>query len=85
MHFTSKKASLIILGLTAIASSRTMFMSFNDPEGPNLLIIMVLAMVLYFASVFVCSFIPSITGLKRILLAIAIQIIIVVGLYFLGK
>ena len=59
-----------------------MFLAFNDPEGPNLLIVMVMAAILYFASLMACSFIPSITGWKKLLLAIATQIIIVTVLYF---
>lgn len=82
MDFKSKKPSLLILGLTSLVCSRVMFYFFNDPEGPNLLIVTVMAVVLYFSSVKICSFVPSATGLKRLLLAICIQIIIVAGLYF---
>jgi hypothetical protein len=47
MYFKSKKTSLLILGITSIICSRTMFVFFDDPEGPNLLIVFVAALVLY--------------------------------------
>lgn len=82
MNPISKKISLLILGITAIACSRTMFLLFNDPEGPNLLIVTVMALFLYLLSLPVYLFGPSTTGLKKLLLAICIQIIVVTGLYF---
>lgn len=85
MYLKSKKASLLILGITSIVCSRTMFLSFNDPEGPNLLIVIVMAAILYFLSLIVYSFDRPTTGLKKLLLAIFVQIVIVTGLYFFLK
>ena len=82
MYFKSKKTSLIILGLTALVCSRPMFHFFNDPEGPNLLVVTVAAAIVYALSLIPYYFIFSATGLKRLLMTIVIQIIIVVGLYF---
>ncbi len=83
MNFKSKKISLLILGLTAILSSRTMFVFFDDPEGPNLLVTTVAALFMFFLSWAVYRFNPSTsTGLKRLLLTIFIQIAIVTVLYF---
>lgn len=94
MYFKSKKISLLILGAAAFISSRTMLTSFDDPEGPNLLIVTVLALVLYFVSWSVYRYNPSetgafqqlsfssLSGFKRLLLAISIQILIAVTLYF---
>ncbi len=84
MYFKSKKVSLLILGITSIACSRVMFFFFNDPEGPNLLIVVVMAAIIYLVSVAAYIFYPptpSLAGLKRILLAIVVQILIVTGLY----
>ncbi len=81
MYFKSKKTSLIILGITAIVCSRVMFALFNDPEGPNLLIVLVLSAIVYFASLKVYLSYLSASGLKRLLLAICVQVIIVFGLY----
>jgi hypothetical protein len=80
-----KKISLLILGLTAILCSRAMFLFFNDPEGPNLLVVMGMAVIVYFLSLAVYLLGSStllLTGIKRLLLVIFIQIILVTGFYF---
>ncbi len=77
-----KKTSLLILVITSLTFSRLMFAFFNDPEGPNLLIVAVTALIVFLLSLGVCSFIPSVTGRNKVLLAICIQIVIVIGLYF---
>jgi hypothetical protein len=81
MYFKSKKISLLILGATAIVCSRTMLVSFDDPEGPNLLIVMVMAGIVYFLSLSVYVFNYPTTGLKRLLLAIFVQIVTVTALF----
>jgi hypothetical protein len=81
MQFTSTKKSLLLLGITALASSRTLFFLFHDPEGPNLLIVTVLATMLYIASFIVWRFIPATTANKKLLFAICTQVLIVTGLY----
>ena len=86
MYFKSKKISLIMLGITAIICSRMLFFFFNDPEGPNLLIVTALAMVVFFLSFAAYVFSPSkIKGLKRLSLVICIQILSVIGIYFCMK
>ena len=84
MYFKSKKTSLIILGTTSLVFSRVMFFFFNDPEGPNLLIVTVAAAVVYLLSLaaYTSLFAISVTGLKRLLLAILVQVIIVAGAYY---
>ena len=79
MQFTTRKMSLLLLGITALASSRTLFF-FHDPEGPNLLIVTVLAVMLYVASFIVWRFIPATTA-KKLLLGICTQVVIVTALY----
>ncbi len=81
MQFTSTKKSLLLLGMTAFACSRTLFFLFNDPEGPNLLIVTVLALILYVASLFAWRFIPATTASKKLFFAICTQVLIVTGLY----
>lgn len=80
MHFNSKKISLLTLAITSLVLSRAMFFFFNDPEGPNLLIVTGMAVIVYFLSLGACSF--NVSGVKRILLAIVVQILIVIGFYF---
>ena len=80
MQFTARKTSLVLLGITALASSRTLFFLFHDPEGPNLLIVTVLAVMLYMASFIVWRLIAATTA-KKLLLAICTQVLIVTVLY----
>ena len=84
MYFKSKKNSLLILGITSVICSRTMFSFFNDPEGPNLLIVVVMAAIIYAVSWVVYVHYPpkNQVGFKRLLLGIFVQIILVTGLYF---
>jgi hypothetical protein len=75
-----------MLGATAIICSRLLFFFFNDPEGPNLLIVMGLAMAVFFLSSAIYIFGPSeIKGLKRLSAVICIQLLSVIGLYFCVK
>jgi hypothetical protein len=48
MYFKSKKIRLIIVALIAIACSKIVFFLINDPEGPNLLIVIGLAVIIFF-------------------------------------
>ena len=82
MYFKSKKISLIILGITAIICSKVLFFLFNDPEGPNLLIIAVAAVVIFFLSQTVYLLNLSMSSQRRLLLAICIQAILTIGFYF---
>jgi hypothetical protein len=82
MYFESKKICLITLALTSLVLSRLVFFFFDDPEGPNLLIVVVLALILYFLSFVAYSLLP-LTNPKKLLLAILIQALLVTGLYFL--
>lgn len=82
--FNSGKIPLVILAVTALLCSRALFFFFNDAEGPNLLIVLVLAVVMYLLSLLVYRFIPM-DGLKRLSAAVALQVLAVVLLYFLGR
>lgn len=47
MNLRLKKTQHIILGLVSLVLSRLTFMLIDDPEGPNLLIVVGLALVIY--------------------------------------
>lgn len=72
----SKKTSIILV-ITALLLSRAIFVFIDDPEGPNLLVVIVMAAVVYFLSWMALRFNNSITGLKRLLFGISAQIVIV--------
>jgi hypothetical protein len=83
LYFRSKNTSLLILAVTAIICSRLLFVFFNDLEGPNLLIVAGLALVVYLLSWAAYIFGPfKINGFKRLAVAICIQILLVMDLYF---
>ncbi len=81
MPLTSTKTPLFLLLLTAFVCSRTWFVFIDDPEGPNLLIVTVLALILFGASYLAWKFIPATTASTKLLLAICAQLAIVIGLY----
>jgi hypothetical protein len=83
MHLKSKSASLLILGLTALVCSRALFFFIKDPEGPNLLVVTGMAAILYALSLAAYVFNPAVTGLKRLLMTIFVQILLVGSFYFL--
>ncbi|GAB2984720.1 hypothetical protein GCM10027049_23470 [Mucilaginibacter puniceus] len=86
MYFKTKKISLIILGATALAFSRILFFLFDDPEGPNLLIVSIFALAIYLFSVGIYLFAPSqIKSVKRISAVIVIQILTITMLYLFMK
>lgn len=86
LYVGSKKISLLMLAATALVCSRAVFFFFNDPEGPNLLIVTALAMVLYCVSVAAYLFGPTkVKGVGRLLAAIGIQALLGAGLYFFMK
>lgn len=83
MHVNFKDRSLIILLITAFACSRTMFAAIDDPEGPNLLVVTVMAAIIYLPSLaaYLSSWYPSLTRFKRTSAAILIQISVTTCFY----
>lgn len=62
-----------------------MFAFFHDPEGPNLLVVIGTAAVIYFLTliVYLSNFSPSLIGLKRTLVTIIVQMFVIPGFYLL--
>lgn len=81
----AKRAVLAMLAVTALVLVRGMFAFFNDPEGPNLLVVVVTASVVYLASLAGSRWYHPAIDSKRFLAALLVQIALVSGLYlFLG-
>ncbi len=78
-----KKLRLVILGITSVICSRALFALFDDPEGPNLLIVLGMAALLYSASLLAYVPGPSSAGSKRFAIAILVQVLLAIGLYLL--
>lgn len=80
-----KKTYLFVLALTATICSRTMLAFIDDSEGPNLLVVFVIAFVIYFLSLATYIFSPlsSIkTDIKISVVIVLIQILFTGVLYF---
>jgi hypothetical protein len=60
-----------------------MFALFQDPEGPNLLVVIGTASVIYLvsAAIYFSRFFSSLAGVGRSLAAIFIQIFLTTGFY----
>jgi hypothetical protein len=60
-----------------------MFALFRDPEGPNLVVVVGMAAIIYVVSsaVFLSSICPSLTGFKRSSAAVFVQVLVATGFY----
>lgn len=54
-----KTIPLIVLGAVSLIISRAVFFLINDPEGPNLLVVTVLAAIIYAVFVAIYFFYSS--------------------------
>lgn len=84
MNFNSKKTFLITSAITAVIFSRLMFVFFDDPEGPNLLVVFVMALFIYAISFIVHKFFFSnkLNSYNQFLILILVQFITIIILYF---
>lgn len=94
MHRTVKKTLLLVLGITSVACSKIMFLFFDDPEGSNLLVVILMAATIYFVSLALYLYNPvtknllqsfslnSLTGLRKVLIVLCIQILLTTIFYF---
>jgi len=87
MQLKPKTVSLLILAATALACSATVLHSFRDPEGPNPLIIVGLAAIIYLLSLafYLPRIVPTLAGPSRVLAAIIVQLVVAVGVYLAGR
>jgi hypothetical protein len=71
----------LILLLTAFACSRLIFFMIDDPEGPNLLVVTAMAVILYALSLAAWFSRPlaSLAGFQRIAAVILIQLALSAG------
>lgn len=79
MNALPKNIHLIVLAITALTLSRTLFFFFDDPEGPNLLIVIFGGAVIYIISLIGIAFkLWKLIAAKKLFLAILIQIVVAV-------
>lgn len=73
---------LLIVSITALACSRSVFFFFDDPEGPNLLVVMVMAIAIYFLSLRIHSLFLFASPKRLFCLRVVfIQIVLAVGFF----
>jgi hypothetical protein len=87
MYSPSKTVTLVTLGLTAIFLSRALFVFFDDPEGPNLLVVLVTAAGIYGLTYAAYRWYPASfpIGAKKLALLVVLQFVIVGCLYLAGR
>lgn len=85
MNLKSEKSALLILAITSLILSRALFLFFNDPEGPNVLIVSVVAVVIFGVSLSAYVLKRPTTQRSRLLGAMLAQVVAVGGLYILGS
>lgn len=92
MSLSSNRITTLVTVITSLVCSQTMFFMFDDPGGPNLLIVAVAAAVIYVVSLALYSFfsrndhshqssLTTFTYYKELLVVIFIQMTISFILY----
>ena len=86
---------MFVLIITAMLCSRSVFAFIDDPEGPNLLVVTVMAAVVYLMAFGIYLFNPirkgameslslaTRVGLRRIMFVVVTQILVAAAIYFL--
>jgi hypothetical protein len=73
MPLSSKKIPLVLLAIVAVTLSRAMFFFFDDPEGPNLLVVIGMATIIYFLSLGIYILAPFVKGARQSLVSLTEQ------------
>lgn len=74
---------LLILAITAAICARTMFALFDDPEGPNLLVVAVMTAIIFLpsAGLYLSRLRPALAGTARVLATIVLQLVATAAFY----
>ena len=81
MPLDSRNGSLLLLAIAAFPCARAIFAFIAEPEGPNLLVVTGMAAILFVISAagYLSNLFPSLTGFRRSVAAIIVQIIVAAG------
>lgn len=86
MNFVSHDLLLLLLAATSVLFSRTLLLSFNDPEGTNLLVSTIGAIGFFLLSLLVFKMTDRyISGFLHIVLVIVFQCVLAFGLFLFLK
>jgi hypothetical protein len=83
MFLESKKTSLAILVVTSLTFARIFFLLINDPEGPNLIVVTGMAVIIFSASLALYIFFPPAKKyeFRKLLPALLFQMMLLAGFY----
>jgi hypothetical protein len=83
-YWNATRTSLLVLGVTAASGARVVLALFHDPEGPNLVVVGGLAVIIYAISLaaYLSNAVPSLAGYGRSAAAVGVQIVVAAGIYF---
>lgn len=84
MNVISHQFGFALLSITALICARGLFFFFNDPEGPNLLIVIVTALFIFLVSLLGYTYAAHKNAFQKILLTLSVQLLLTLALYFLG-
>jgi hypothetical protein len=59
MHNKPKKSTLLLLAIASLGLSRIVFLFIHDPEGPNLVVVLGLALIIFLVSLGIYSLVPK--------------------------
>jgi uncharacterized membrane protein len=81
----NRATPLLLLALTAAICSRATFAMLDDPEGPNLIVITSLTVIIFLAAIvaYISGTFPALTGFKRVFSIIPIQILTAATIYLI--
>jgi len=82
MKLDLRNGTLLVLAITAFACARAVFVVIADPEGPNLPVVTVLAVIFFLVSAgfYVSRLLPGLAGISRSMAALVLQAVIAAGL-----
>lgn len=82
MNIPASTRSIVLLAAISLVVSRGTLALFDDPEGPNVLVVVLGAVALFVPSmIFVLSSRIALTGYKKLAAAVVLQIVLAAGLY----
>jgi hypothetical protein len=81
MRTSLKRAALLALGIASLVYARMMFMFIDDPEGPNLLVVVVMAVLISSLSLGAYALIPKSSRHKKTPMVFLLQALIAIGIW----
>jgi hypothetical protein len=82
IYFCKRKRTLLSSIVGSLILSRLLFFFIDDPEGPNLLVVIIMAGIIYFLSSAILHVLKPFTlGVNRVLKMFLAQVVVAVIIY----